>query len=465
MKKHALPKKGGMKLRKAGIWLVDKYRNFRKRCGKPLISSERVRLCRKLYPSEKPEEFLRNQDGRRIGKAGMIFCAGSILCMVILWVKEGAETVTVLERPEYGEMEAIYQLEVEREGGERLPMEVAVSERAVTQEEAGQWFEEAYEEICKDMLGKNKSMGHVDTDLTLPEKAGNGLVKAEWISQSQELFNDWGELQKQPGELRQEGETGYYELLLSCGGYSCQYEIELTVYPPEQTEEEILLDALETELLKEQEKERDERKIPLPETYGNEKLTWFLDGEGNIGNWILGIPVALGLLFIVRERQQEKGKLKAREREMLMDYPELVSKFTVLLQAGLTARNVWERMVKEYEERKMAGKKSRYAYEEMSITWKQMKNGMYESRAYGEFGRRCGLHTYMKLGALLEQNLRQGTTKLAVRLKEEAELAFEERKNLARRLGEEAETRLMLPMFMMLFMVLTVIMVPAFLSF
>ena len=52
-----------------------------------------------------------------------------------------------------------------------------------------------------------------------------------------------------------------------------------------------------------------------------------------------------------------------------------------------------------------------------------------------------------------------------LRLREEAEAAFEERKNLARRLSEEAETKLMLPMFMMLFMVLTVIMVPAFLSF
>lgn len=450
---------------KAGTWVVDKYRNFRKRCGKPPVSPERIRLCRKLYPSEKPEEFLRKQDGRRIGKAGMILLAGGILCMAILWFKEGPEAITVLERPEYGEMETIYQLEVERENGERLPMEVTIPERTVTQEEAKQWFEEAYEELCKNMLGENKSIGHVDTDLMLPDEAGNGLVKAEWVSLSQELFNDWGELQKQPGELRKEGERGYYELLLFCGGYSCRYEIELTVYPPEQTEEEILLDVLETELVKGQEKESQEKEISLPKKYGEERLTWFLDGEENIGYWILGIPVAIGLLFTVRERQQEKGKLKAREREMLMDYPELVSKFTVLLQAGLTARNVWERMVKEYEERKMAGKKSRYAYEEMSITWNQMKNGMYESRAYGEFGRRCGLHTYMKLGALLEQNLRQGTTKLAVRLKEEAELAFEERKNLARRLGEEAETRLMLPMFMMLFMVLTVIMVPAFLSF
>ena len=71
----------------------------------------------------------------------------------------------------------------------------------------------------------------------------------------------------------------------------------------------------------------------------------------------------------------------------------------------------------------------------------------------------------MKFGALLEQNLKQGTTKLAIRLKEESESAFEERKNLARKLGEEAETKLMLPMFLMLFVVLAAVMTPAFLSF
>ena len=172
------------------------------------------------------------------------------------------------------------------------------------------------------------------------------------------------------------------------------------------------------------------------------------------------LALELDLPVIVHDREAHQDSLN-----VVLDYPELLSKFTVLLQAGLAARNVWERMVMEYEGQKKSGKKPRYAYEEMEITWNQMKNGMYESRAYGEFGRRCGLHPYMKFGALLEQNLRQGTTGLALRLKEEAALAFEERKNLARRLGEEAETRLMLPMFLMLFMVLTVIMVPAFLSF
>ncbi len=450
---------------KAGMWAVDRYRDIRKFCKKVPVPAERIRRIRRLYPREEPEEVLRRLDGEQISRVGMFFLAGCFLCGLFLWQGKKEAPISVLKRPDYGEKELVYELEAQRENGDRLPMEVTVPEQMLTEAEAEKRMEEAYGEICRSMLGENDSLDHVEGNLELPEKALDGTVSIEWTSRSRELFNDWGELVKGPGELSPEGETGIYELSLHCGGYECRYELLVAVYPPEQTEEEELRETVKTELEQKTGKEGQGGILELPDTYKGEKLIWFQRGEARDSLWVLAVLPAVCILLLARGRQQEKEKLKEREKEMLMDYPEMVSKFTVLLQAGLAARNVWERMVAEYEEQKESGKKPRYAYEEMAITWNQLKNGMYESRAYGEFGRRCGLHTYMKFGALLEQNLRQGTTGLALRLKEEALSAFEERKNLARRLGEEAETRLMLPMFLMLFMVLTVIMVPAFLSF
>ena len=49
-------------------------------------------------------------------------------------------------------------------------------------------------------------------------------------------------------------------------------------------------------------------------------------------------------------------------------------------------------------------------------------------------------------------------------LQMEAVHAFEERKALAKRVGEEASTKLLLPMFFMLGIVLVIVIVPAFLS-
>ena len=50
-------------------------------------------------------------------------------------------------------------------------------------------------------------------------------------------------------------------------------------------------------------------------------------------------------------------------------------------------------------------------------------------------------------------------------LDREATEAFEERKNRAKELGEEAGTKLLFPMLMMLLVVLIIVMVPAFISF
>ena len=59
----------------------------------------------------------------------------------------------------------------------------------------------------------------------------------------------------------------------------------------------------------------------------------------------------------------------------------------------------------------------------------------------------------------------KGTKDTAFLLGQEAELVIEEQKNRARRLGEEAGTKLLFPMLMMLMVILAVIMIPAMMSF
>ena len=68
----------------------------------------------------------------------------------------------------------------------------------------------------------------------------------------------------------------------------------------------------------------------------------------------------------------------------------------------------------------------------------------------------------MRFGALLSQNLRKGTKGLNDLLRLEAIQSFEERKARARRLGEEAGTKMLGPMFLMLAVVLIIVVVPAF---
>jgi hypothetical protein len=90
---------------------------------------------------------------------------------------------------------------------------------------------------------------------------------------------------------------------------------------------------------------------------------------------------------------------------------------------------------------------------------------MSEAACYEYFGNRCGVVCYKKLSSMLIQNLRKGTDGLIEAMDNEVRIAFEERKAVARKLGEEAQTKLMLPMMLMLSVVMIIIMIPAYLSF
>ena len=129
----------------------------------------------------------------------------------------------------------------------------------------------------------------------------------------------------------------------------------------------------------------------------------------------------------------------------------------------MTAKNAWKKIVTDYEKR-LQNTGKRYAYEEMLYTYHEMQGGMTENESYEKFGYRCQLRPYLKFGVLLSQNLRKGSKGLAEILSLEAATAFEERKSLAKKLGEEASTKLLLPMFLMLAIVMVIVIVPAFFS-
>ena len=141
----------------------------------------------------------------------------------------------------------------------------------------------------------------------------------------------------------------------------------------------------------------------------------------------------------------------------------MISKFALFLGAGMTVRSAWYRIAGEYElQKEDTGRRA--VYEEMIYTMHEIKGGASEGECYEHFGERCQLPIYRKFGALLSQNLKKGTKGLNLLLKQEAANAFEERKTLAKRLGEEAGTKLLIPMFLMLAVVLVIVVVPAFLS-
>ena len=119
----------------------------------------------------------------------------------------------------------------------------------------------------------------------------------------------------------------------------------------------------------------------------------------------------------------------------------------------------------DYRKKRNHGLPESPLYEEVSRVQRELDGGVFEAEAYEHFGRRCRRQEYTRLITLLIQNLRKGSNELLLQLKRESGVAASERMDQARIRGEQASTKLMLPMMLMLFVVMLLVMVPAYLSF
>ena len=200
----------------------------------------------------------------------------------------------------------------------------------------------------------------------------------------------------------------------------------------------------------------------LPAEWKGKKFQWETPAD-NSGGLLSALAFAAAIVLMLKKAREEQEQKVKRSEQLLMDYPALVMKFTLLVQAGMTERKAFQKISLDY--RRGHRGKARFAYEEILAACNEMESGVSEAEAYRRFGERCAQIKYKTFATLLIQNLQKGSRRMSDMLEKESLEAWDERKRKARVLGEAAATKLLLPMAMMLMVVMAVIMIPAFLSF
>jgi len=88
-----------------------------------------------------------------------------------------------------------------------------------------------------------------------------------------------------------------------------------------------------------------------------------------------------------------------------------------------------------------------------------------EAVVYEAFGGRIGVLAYRRMASLLTQNVSKGVQDIRILLLQEAKEVMAQEKANIRQKGEQAGTKLLLPMTGLLLLVFAVLLVPAFRSF
>ena len=147
-------------------------------------------------------------------------------------------------------------------------------------------------------------------------------------------------------------------------------------------------------------------------------------------------------------------KSQERRQAIQLEFPDFVNKLTLLVNAGLTVTRR-ERL------RWIPG---RTPCTENSAAVQAVRSGISEYKAYEEFAKRCHVPAVTRFVTVVLQNIRKGNSELVPVLRLLADECWEMRKNAARKLGEEASTRLLLPMMLMFIAILLIVGMPAVLA-
>lgn len=397
----------------------------------------------------------------------VMFCAATIALLTEIsgqGVMQNFGKVRI-NREDYGGNSVNHQLQMQIEDEKSENVEIQVSPRMYSEEEVQSLFRQAMNKLDQVILGENETADHVVKPLCFPQELEGYPFAISWEPGRYDVMDMNGRI-NQDAVLEEdpEGEGVLVKItgILRYGTEEAAYNTQVLVFADVEETETIRNQVLNAARQAE-EVSREEKSFVLPERVNGRTVRWRFRKESKVMP-VLMLGAVICVFLVVQERQKKEKQRKDRKEQMLFDYPEIVSQFTMLMGAGMTAKNVWKKITADYCGQKERGGRVRDAYEEMVITLQEMQSGIPEAECYERFAARCGLVPYMKMGALLSQNLRKGAKGTSDMLKMEAIQAMEDRKSRARRLGEEAGVKLLLPMLLMLVIVLVIVVVPAFLS-
>lgn len=408
-----------------------------------------------LYPLQEKMTLRRHYYAKKIAEILEIYLlmvVASFLIFQITLPEEILEDGNAIARGDYGQQEKEIKLRILAKDTLELPF--SIKSRRYSKKQIENMAEDCFTKLSREMLLDNANSNHVVSDLYLPDKLPEYPFSMEWSSNHYGLVDSDGTVHNE--ELVQ-SEIVTLTAVITYEPYEFLQDFPIEVYPKEYTKQEKWQQQVESALKNADENQRDEEKLNFPMTIANQDVRYEILEPKDAPKYIVFCVLLAVVIYFAKDNDLKK-KVQEREDVFGQSYPEFVSKFVLLYGTGLSVRHIFERLKED-------DSLHPFCKQEISILCNDLQNGMLENAAIDKFTKRCQCSLYVKFGALLVQNSQKGNKKLIELLEAETQNTFLLRKQQARKLGEEAGTKLLLPMMLMLLIVMVLLIVPAFLSF
>lgn len=160
---------------------------------------------------------------------------------------------------------------------------------------------------------------------------------------------------------------------------------------------------------------------------------------------------ALILVFGYLPLDSIRNTLDKRNAEIEREFPQVMSKLTLLTEAGMEVNSAWELTSKD-------GKGT--LYEEMALVSLGLANNEKPMEAYSSFIQRCSYSYTSKLATLIMQNLYKGNSEIARQFMQLNTECWNEYRNSAQRMGTALQAKLFIPTMMSFAALLIMLLMP-----
>lgn len=446
-----------------GKLLYNKSQRFFKNNKASIIKSQDLqRQIKQLNPGTNIEEKYKQHIITSISCGITAFSLSLFIISLVLYKSTVNEPLTTLKRPDVNESSETHNITAYI-NGKKENLDIFIKPRLLTQEELLKIYENISDDILTELLKDNPDINYVSRDLNFinticNSESLNKMINITWTIDDSSLISPMGNLIYD--NINPQGSNVKISARLQLDGYdfSATKIFILKLFPRIYSSGEILSTQINDNINNEE--KIYSKTINLSDDSGFDSVTYY---KKTAPFPIILIPLcALFIaLSIYAGHSNIKRKLSARNIQLAYDYPRIVSKLTLLYSAGLNLQNAFRKIIYDYES---INSKSRFAYEEIKVMIKSIENGISEGDAYISFGQNCFLPCYIKLGTLLNQNLKSGHSEIYKILEYECYSSMENKKIQIKTAAEKASTKAVFPLVLLLITVFIIVLSPALVS-
>ena len=392
---------------------------------------------------------------KNIKTAAFILIIGLfIIGLLSIKNQRDAESKEFLIREDKGESRTV-KLVAESEFGKE-DIEIELLSRTVSEDEIEKIKEDFLYELRLNILAGNESFDKISDNINLPETIEGYPFDISYRIRPRGLIGGDGKITEFPEE-----ETDFeMEITYSADDFEEKETIEGVIMPLQLNDKEAFAGKIRKYIEAENENDRNNRILTLPEKIDGVDIKWSKKKNSKIPS-VAALTVIIAVIMLFKDRLTEGEKKKRRREKIILEYPDFAVKYALLNEAGLTHRQVVERLGRDY----LKNKKNSPIYEEVYKAGIEVKGGLPLTDALDRMAKNCEVREINYFVGLINRNIKKGGSNIAFEIRKAADESSSEKREKIRRKAETAGTRLLIPMVLLLIMVFALIMIPAFDSF